>query len=274
MPEIIRKTLADRLLQSPDIKAFIEQMRVATGLRAAFERADQPDTRGFSSWFLQQAGVAGHEQGEVKHLLARVKNRRVPLGSGREVVGYFRTGDVLVEEADDAFIVELLSMLPQDQRSGMEREIRRRLALIPVIEAGRLAAMVHLLEFGARHFARDYGSHLLLTREELPEPVAEACRYMRKHFREQVHLAEVARQVGLSRDHFCKLFHRTTGLRFTEYLSRVRVEEAKLLLQSNTGPIAPIAKEVGFRSLSQFNRSFRQLAGCSPRQWRNGKRRA
>jgi AraC-like DNA-binding protein len=53
-----------------------------------------------------------------------------------------------------------------------------------------------------------------------------------------------------------------------DYLGRVRIEKAKRLLQDPTLRVGRIALEVGFQSLSQFNRAFRKLTGQSPRELR------
>ena len=55
---------------------------------------------------------------------------------------------------------------------------------------------------------------------------------------------------------------------FTEYLARIRVEMVKKLLLNPHTRISEAAFEVGFQSLSQFNRVFRRFAGESPSDYR------
>lgn len=55
---------------------------------------------------------------------------------------------------------------------------------------------------------------------------------------------------------------------FIEYLGRVRIEKAKNLLQNPNLCVSAIALEVGFRSVSQFNRTFKKVTGRSPKQLR------
>jgi YesN/AraC family two-component response regulator len=64
------------------------------------------------------------------------------------------------------------------------------------------------------------------------------------------------------------MFKKATGLHFTEYLARVRVEKAKNLLLNPNLRISEIAYEVGFQSLTHFNRIFRRLVGESPTEYR------
>jgi AraC-like DNA-binding protein len=57
-------------------------------------------------------------------------------------------------------------------------------------------------------------------------------------------------------------------LNFTEYVARVRTEKAKNLLLNPNLRISEIAFEVGFQSLTHFNRVFKKVAGHSPTQYR------
>jgi YesN/AraC family two-component response regulator len=69
--------------------------------------------------------------------------------------------------------------------------------------------------------------------------------------------------------YFCKLFRKTTGLTFTDYLGRVRVEKAKNLLLNPHLRVSEIAYTVGFQSLTHFNRIFRKTTGEAPTAFRD-----
>ena len=68
--------------------------------------------------------------------------------------------------------------------------------------------------------------------------------------------------------HFCKMFKKATGMTFTHYLSLVRVTKAKQQLANPQLRLSEIAYEVGFNSLTHFNRMFRKLTGESPTVYR------
>jgi len=74
--------------------------------------------------------------------------------------------------------------------------------------------------------------------------------------------------------YFCKMFKRATGLTFTDYLGRVRVEKAKNLLLNPHLRVSEIAYTVGFQSLTHFNRVFRKLTGESPTDFREKLKKA
>ena len=62
--------------------------------------------------------------------------------------------------------------------------------------------------------------------------------------------------------------HWTTGATFTEFVSRTRIERAKNLLLNPNLRISEIAYEIGFQSLTHFNRVFRKIVGESPTDYR------
>jgi AraC-like DNA-binding protein len=99
--------------------------------------------------------------------------------------------------------------------------------------------------------------------------VTRARQYIAEHKSEPLSLAGVARAAGASIFYFCKLFRKTTGLKFTDYLARVRLEDARVRLQNPSLRISEIAFEVGFQSLTQFNRTFQRVFGQSPTDYRS-----
>ena len=72
----------------------------------------------------------------------------------------------------------------------------------------------------------------------------------------------------MSRFYFCKSFRKHTGIHFTDYVSRLRIERSKELLINPNLRVSEIAYEVGFQSLTHFNRVFRRIVGKSPSDYR------
>jgi AraC family transcriptional regulator len=81
-------------------------------------------------------------------------------------------------------------------------------------------------------------------------------------------IADVARECRLTPSYFAKAFRRTTGMSPHQYLTELRVREAKGLLLSSTLPLADVAIICGFRDQSYFTRVFSRSAGTSPGAWR------
>ena len=78
----------------------------------------------------------------------------------------------------------------------------------------------------------------------------------------------VAARPGMSATYFSGKFKEATGINFVDYLARTRVEKARLFFLDSTRRVSEVAFEVGFQSLSQFNRTFKKVVGESPSAYR------
>jgi AraC-like DNA-binding protein len=101
--------------------------------------------------------------------------------------------------------------------------------------------------------------------------VARAVRHLSVHFVEPVGLGEMASLACLTPAHFSTQFHRGLGVTFRDLRTVLRVERARQLLAGEEPrTVSEVCFEVGFGSLSAFERCFRRLHGCSPRAYRKG----
>ena len=81
-------------------------------------------------------------------------------------------------------------------------------------------------------------------------------------------LQDAADYVGLSRNHFSKVFHDGTGVKFWDYVTQMRIRNARRLLAETDLPIAAIAEKAGYETETHFNRKFKQLEGITPGKYR------
>jgi len=98
-----------------------------------------------------------------------------------------------------------------------------------------------------------------------------ACRFIESHGDGPLSLTEVARQCGLSAFHFLRSFKRAVGVTPHQYLIQTRLMRAAVLLLDTAAPVTTVAYQVGFADLANFNRAFRRVLGCSPRELRRGR---
>ena len=113
-------------------------------------------------------------------------------------------------------------------------------------------------------------NQIALHEAESESPLVRRARaYIAGHHEDPVSLEEIAKAMHVSTFYFCKMFKKATGLTFTDYLGRVRVEKAKTLLLNPHLRVSEIAYTVGFQSLTHFNRVFRKLTGESPSHFRD-----
>jgi len=101
-----------------------------------------------------------------------------------------------------------------------------------------------------------------------PAKIWKARCYIQEHSEEELSLTAVARFVKISPNHLSEKFKEVTGVKFVDYIARLRFAKARLLLQNSHRRISEIAFEVGFQSLSQFNRVFKKISGQSPTEYR------
>ena len=131
----------------------------------------------------------------------------------------------------------------------------------PILAAG---AAIRLLEFFGKQLSLMANQIALQEQAAEPPQVARARQFIHEHSGEEISLGDVARAAAISPFYLCKKFKETTGLHFTDYVSRVRVEKAKELLRNPNNRISEVAYQTGFQSLSHFNRCFKRIAGESP----------
>jgi AraC-like DNA-binding protein/ligand-binding sensor protein len=193
----------------------------------------------------------------------------VPVKLGAKVIGFLKTGQVFSSPPDEPHFEALLGSLgrkPMDKATA--ESLRMAYLQTRSVAPQRYASMVTLL----RSFAEQLGRHAesLAIIEEGSEPlaIAKARKYIHSHLDESLPLMTVARQAGMSESHFCRLFKQATGLTLTHYVNRCRVERVKKELLKPNKHVSEIAFEVGYQSLSQFNRSFARIVGSSPTLWR------
>lgn len=94
------------------------------------------------------------------------------------------------------------------------------------------------------------------------------CAYIEEHLHGDPTIADLARECGLSQSHFASAFRRTAGMPPYQWLTKRRVERAKLLLQGGDLSLSDIARCSGFSDLSHLSRVFSRFEGHSPGRWR------
>ncbi len=104
--------------------------------------------------------------------------------------------------------------------------------------------------------------------------ILQVQQWLEDHFAEKFRIEDVAREHGMSIRNFMRRFQSATGDKPLHYLQRLRIETAKGLLSSTRKSIKTISYEVGYDDSSFFARLFRQHAGVSPNQYRQGQRQA
>lgn len=101
-----------------------------------------------------------------------------------------------------------------------------------------------------------------------PAIMNSALTYINEHYMDDISLELVAVFAGFSKYYFSRMFKQFSGLPFSEYLTRKRLNVAADLLVRTNQPIREIAVASGFGSMATFNRTFREHKNCTPSQFR------
>lgn len=99
-------------------------------------------------------------------------------------------------------------------------------------------------------------------------PVEKAKRYVEERLGSAPGLKEVAEHVHLNASYFSYLFKEQTGLTFSEYVSRRKLQKGKELLLMTRLPVHEIAERVGYQNSKSFIKVFKEYMGTSPNQYR------
>ena len=214
--------------------------------------------------------AAPGEKASTIKCFAGLQVTAVPVWLGPRVLGYLRTGQVFSEGSSPRDFDSVAAVLRKEE-GYRERDLEPLRALFldsPSIGEDQYAGLVRLLVFFAEQLSALAERLLRTGQNDQPEAVKKACAHMRRHFDREITLDELSRAAGVSAHHLCAVFKEATGVTMIEYLNRERILQAKKRLLSRYARISEVALDVGFGSLSQFNRCFAKYAGESPTEYR------
>jgi AraC-like DNA-binding protein/ligand-binding sensor protein len=192
----------------------------------------------------------------------------VPVRLGEELIGFLQTGQVFRKKPTAVQYERAARQLREWGFKVENGEFKDAYFATRVMPPKQYEAMVRLLTIFAHHLSMASNQIVVQRQNAEPPMIAKAKAFIHARQAEDISLGDVARSVNTSTFYFCKMFKKITGLNFTHYLSRVRIEKAKNLLMNPNLRISEIAFEVGFQSLTHFNRVFKKIIGQSPTQYR------
>jgi AraC-like DNA-binding protein/ligand-binding sensor protein len=220
---------------------------------------------------VQQQLADGASSSSAPHTVtcaAGLSDTAVPVRMGEELVGFLHTGQVFRRKPTEAQFKRTAELAAQWGIEAQPHELKSAYFDTPVMGARQHESVIKLLTIFADHLSILTNQLFVQSSHAEPPVITRAKDYIREHQTEDLSLEQVAKAVNTSTFYFCKRFKQATGLTFTDYLSRLRIEKAKNLLLNPNLRISEIAYEVGFQSLTHFNRVFRKIAGQSPTHYR------
>lgn len=192
----------------------------------------------------------------------------VPVSVGEELLGFLQTGQVFLKKPTRVQFAKTAKQLVDWGWKVDLRRLEEAYFQTRVITPQQYESVLRLLTIFAQHLSLVSNQLMVARVNAEPPAITRAKQFIQEHQADELSLGDVAKAVNASTFYFCKLFKKSTGLNFTEYLSRVRIEKARNLLLNPNLRISEVAFASGFQSLTHFNRIFRRIAGESPTQYR------
>jgi len=190
----------------------------------------------------------------------------MPIQAKGNCLGQIEFGPLMVEPADQAEFARSLDRLgiPRSLWPRLQSALRVHGAIHDEASEGVLSLLQRVATVVADELLRSVSDDAA----QMPSAVVEARRFAEQHLGGKIVLADVARHVALSADHFSRLFRSALGMPFGEYVNRCRVAHAQRLLAGSARRVAEVSFACGFESVPHFNRVFRRITGASPTRYR------
>lgn len=155
------------------------------------------------------------------------------------------------------------------ESGGMTYEFRAREDYLPAIMA--ISDLDTLKKwFGDKIGTATHNVSCKATEKSM-SVVETAKEYIQNNYSKDISLDDVSRTVNISPYYFSKIFKEETGEGFVEYLTGIRIEKAKELLNTTEYSIKEICSMVGYADPNYFSRSFKKNVGVTPTEYKDGR---
>ncbi len=211
---------------------------------------------------------AAADEGNTVLCPVGLSDSAVPVRMSDRLVGYLQIGQVFRKKPTEAQFKKALSLCEKWGLDVKADEVRKAYFSGKVVTQKEHDSAIKLLSIFAQHLAMLSNQVFIQQENSEPPVITKARNYIHEHQTEEISLGQVAKAVNMSSYYFCKMFKKVTGINFTDYVARVRIEKSKNLLLNPNLRVSEIAFEVGFQSLTHFNRVFKKILGQSPTDYR------
>lgn len=173
-----------------------------------------------------------------------------------------RAGAWAIEPPLREVVARRLARMPADEPLQLLGESLAVLALLAraALERTAAARAIRPMATGSRPGRPPDGAR--------PQRIDAVLAWIHRQLHAELTADEGARLLHVTPAAFSRAFRRRVGKPFSVYVNDVRIAQACLRLAQTDRPVAEIAQQCGFATLSNFNRHFRERAGCTPREYR------
>jgi AraC family L-rhamnose operon transcriptional activator RhaR len=162
-----------------------------------------------------------------------------------------------------------------------EEFLHRRSNYLPLIQAEVIRLLVHFMRYCKSGAGSPADSPAVSepTRADIQQllqsdaPLEWVVQTIRKRSEETLYIRSFAAELGLSERQFRRRFTAWTGMSFTEFVHKSRIEASRELLRTTADKVAVIAQRVGYKDIKFFNRLFKNRTGMTPSEYRSQSRK-
>lgn len=125
-----------------------------------------------------------------------------------------------------------------------------------------------LFDFLREYMVRSLIQWMEERKFEEAKPIRMAKKYINDNYNQSLTLEMVSKEIGFNPTYFSTVFKKETGMNFSDYLKKIRVENAKEMLLNTEKLIEDISFEVGYADIKYFSRLFKKMMGVTPTEFR------
>ncbi|MFC0272679.1 response regulator [Metabacillus herbersteinensis] len=160
------------------------------------------------------------------------------------------------------FAIEIVTTMQKEVES---HTINQTVGIVKqILEAYSINRLIEILT--------DFASNIIRKLDQKPEhrsPIIQSVvQYIQEHFDEELSLKTLSFKFHINSIYLGQLFHKETGLVFSEYMNHLRLEKAKKLLRETHLKAGIIGKQVGYSDSAYFYKQFKKVVGITPSAWR------
>ena len=293
----IQKRLKDVRLNEKRLVAAVHKLPVIQGRKiqkgAEFLFDLLYEVAGFDSRVIRWRRQRSEQQSQIGEFIQERKKLgtewQYPLNSERELLGKVKIGDrtgakeilnsilgtILFHNPGElgvfkARLLELLSILNRSAVEGgvdIDVMLERNLAYVNrVMRINNQEDLCAWISTALNEFIE-----LVYSSQDAKKvtQISPAINYIDANYDKSITLAEIARVCHLSVSRLAHIFKEQMGITIIDYLTSVRIERAKQLLLATDQNCTEICFQVGYNNQSYFTRTFKELVGTTPRQFRS-----
>lgn len=152
--------------------------------------------------------------------------------------------------------------------SNGEEDLKVQLGMLEMDDLKSYHTLKELFEFMKQIIGRIVLSIDKNRKSEDTKIVEKTKQYCEVNFSKDITLESISNHVNMTKNYFCTFFRKKTGENFWDYLTNLRINKAKELLETTDIKIGIIAEKVGYKNLSHFSRIFKNALGVSPAEYK------